>query len=449
VTSTGSYRVSIVVDRSRFPKLFRFVEWRIDVQLAEVRELLRLPMPELGLESGQTFAAAASLVNLIAGASVWFYDASTAGLSDRESGRRFRETLAAYWPWDDGEIVDKAEGIRLLYECLRNPLAHGFGMSRLDDESSPIAFLKDSLTAERVAELDLAEARPQGIGPTFRPAGAGAPARAYLVAVPALYWGVQRLLRAVLTDEHQLPAAEELAHALLRHLSASRTLGDAAHSSPQLLQGLRAHNVWDESRVDRDLERGRAVAARLKELGVKGTLIKAAEQGYITQLACMMPECFCPEELGGACYFEPVTNDWSDWRTDWMPTLEHFPVSKKDGGKATVDNAILAHRLCNRLDHSIRVGRSHARDLERISKAREKAIRGNNVQVGNTAEPEAEAATPKPKKTKRAPEWKSLPDAEKAQYLLDHQTLSDRTWTNEPRLKGEKRDAFIRRILLG
>jgi hypothetical protein len=218
VTSTGSFRVSVAVDDSRFPKLFRFVEWRIDVQLAEVRELLRLPMPEVELTSGQNFASAASLVNLIAGASVWFYDASAAGLSDRDSSRRFRETLAAYWPWDDGEIVDRAEGTRLRYKCVRNPLAHGFGMSRLD-ESSPIAFLKDSLTAERVAELDLAEARPQGIGPTIRPAGAGAPARAYLVAVPALYWGVQRLLRAVLTDEHQLPAAEALAHALGRFLS--------------------------------------------------------------------------------------------------------------------------------------------------------------------------------------------------------------------------------------
>ncbi len=148
-------------------------------------------------------------------------------------------------------------------------------------------------------------------------------------------------------------------------------------------------------------------------------------------------------------YFEPVTNDYSDWRSDWMPTLEHFPLSKREGGKAAVDNAILAHRLCNRIDYSIRVGRSHARDLERIRKAREEAIRRNNVQIGNTAEPEAEAATPKPKRTKKAPEWKSLPDAEKAQYLLDHQTISDRTWTNEPRLKGEKRGAFIRRILLG
>ena len=130
------------------------------------------------------------------------------------------------------------------------------------------------------------------------------------------------------------------------------------------------------SRVERDPERGRAVAAELKALGVKKReLIRAAEQGYITELACKMPECFCPEELGGASYFAQVTNDWSDWRSDWMPTLEHFPVYKKDGGKAAVDNAILAHRLCNRIDHSLRVGRSHERDLERIRKAREEGIR--------------------------------------------------------------------------
>jgi hypothetical protein len=128
------------------------------------------------------------------------------------------------------------------------------------------------------------------------------------------------------------------------------------------------------SRVERDPERGRAVVAKLKALGVKGILIKAAEQGYITQLACKMPECFCPEELGGACYFEPVTAELSDW----MPTHEHFPLSEREGGKVAVDNAILAHRLCNRIDYSIRVGRSHERDLKRIRKAREDSIRRNN-----------------------------------------------------------------------
>ena len=128
------------------------------------------------------------------------------------------------------------------------------------------------------------------------------------------------------------------------------------------------------SRVEPDPERGRAIAAKLRELGAKRILIKAAEQGYITQLECKMPKCFCPEELGGARYFEPVTNELSDW----SPTNEHFPLSKMDGGREAVDNAILAHRLCNRIDYSIRVGRSHEKDLERIRRAREEAIRRNN-----------------------------------------------------------------------
>jgi hypothetical protein len=124
------------------------------------------------------------------------------------------------------------------------------------------------------------------------------------------------------------------------------------------------------SRVERDPERGRVVAAKLKVLGVKGILIKAAEQGYITEFACKMPKCFCPEELGGASHFESAG--------DWSPTHEHFPRPKRDGGHRTVDNSILAHRLCNRIDFSLSVGRPHARDLERVRKAREEAIRRNN-----------------------------------------------------------------------
>jgi hypothetical protein len=128
------------------------------------------------------------------------------------------------------------------------------------------------------------------------------------------------------------------------------------------------------SSVERDPERGRAVAETLKAYGVTGILIKAAEQGYITEFACKMPRCFCPEELGGATYFEPVTAV----STDWMPTLEHFPTPKREGGRKAVDNAVLGHRLCNRIDYSMRVGRSYRRDVERIRKAREEAIRRNN-----------------------------------------------------------------------
>lgn len=134
------------------------------------------------------------------------------------------------------------------------------------------------------------------------------------------------------------------------------------------------------SRIERDPERGRAAAAKLKALGATRILIRAAEQGYITQLVCKMPECFCPEELGGACYFEPVTPELSDW----MPTHEHFPISKRNGGKVAVDNAILAHRLCNRIDYSISVGRSCESDLSRIRNAREIAIRNNEDRMPNS-----------------------------------------------------------------
>lgn len=115
--------------------------------------------------------------------------------------------------------------------------------------------------------------------------------------------------------------------------------------------------------------RGAEAARELKRLGAKRILIRAAELGYITEVMCGMPKCFCPEELGGPWHFEPVTAELSDW----MPTLEHFPISKREGGRESVDNAVLAHRLCNRIDYSISVGRSHARDLERIRKAREAA----------------------------------------------------------------------------
>jgi hypothetical protein len=83
-----------------------------------------------------------------------------------------------------------------------------------------------------------------------------------------------------------------------------------------------------------------------------------------------MPTCHCPDKLGGAGYFEPVST-----KGDWTPTHEHFPIPKRDGGHRTVDNSILAHRLCNRLDYSIAVGRSHQSDLARIEAARDEAIR--------------------------------------------------------------------------
>lgn len=117
-----------------------------------------------------------------------------------------------------------------------------------------------------------------------------------------------------------------------------------------------------------DPERGREVAALLRKLGVQGMLAIAAEQGYISELRCQMPECLCPEELGGSIYFDPMPPQLPDW----MPTFEHDP--RLDSKHKTVETAILAHRLCNRVDAAKRMGRSYAKDLQRVEAARLKAI---------------------------------------------------------------------------
>jgi hypothetical protein len=111
-----------------------------------------------------------------------------------------------------------------------------------------------------------------------------------------------------------------------------------------------------------DPVRGAEAAGKLRALGVKGILIKAAELGYITEVTCGMPKCFCPAELGGAAYFERRTHPW----TDWEPRHEHFPIPKRDGGQRTLENTILAHRLCNKLDCFISQGLSIEKDLARV-----------------------------------------------------------------------------------
>jgi hypothetical protein len=101
------------------------------------------------------------------------------------------------------------------------------------------------------------------------------------------------------------------------------------------------------------------VATELRRLGVKGVLIDAAEQGYITEAACGMERCYCPE---GASHFVRNADGWSDWN----PTHEHAPIAKRDGGHRTVENSILAHRFCNKIDYMISANLPVARDFKRM-----------------------------------------------------------------------------------
>jgi len=84
-----------------------------------------------------------------------------------------------------------------------------------------------------------------------------------------------------------------------------------------------------------------------------------------------MEECLYPEELGGRGYFETMSRPLPDW----IPTADHCPILKKDGGRLVANNVRLAHRLCNRGGYTEAYNIPNTRDRAKAEALREAAVR--------------------------------------------------------------------------
>src|SRR3954447_12063113 len=87
-----------------------------------------------------------------------------------------------------------------------------------------------------------------------------------------------------------------------------------------------------------------SVADQLRELGVKGVLVRMAERGQLLELKCEMPQCYHPKGRGA---FDPVTTP----RSKWAPSPDHYPILKSAGGHLVPENVRLSHVWCNNLDY--------------------------------------------------------------------------------------------------
>ena len=70
-----------------------------------------------------------------------------------------------------------------------------------------------------------------------------------------------------------------------------------------------------------------------------------------------------------------------------MPTLDHYPKLKHDGGHRTVDNVRLGHRICNRVDFARASGSSIAKDVARAENVRKEVIERNRLSATSTLGP--------------------------------------------------------------
>jgi hypothetical protein len=187
------------------PSLQRMLREHLDMQIADLRVLLRLPTKRL--PAGCNFTAAAMIFNLIAGSSVCFYNASEKTMEDRPpAGKRFRGLLEEYFPWGAGTVAAK-DGARVLWKYSRNPLAHNLG---LDEESAPeIQIRKNRVGPTRILALEDSQKLPAWAKPPLRPIGSH-----YVLDVCGLYWGTHRMLHAVLADDAHRLGAQQLASVL-------------------------------------------------------------------------------------------------------------------------------------------------------------------------------------------------------------------------------------------
>jgi len=190
------------------------------VQFEDVRTLLRLPRHDDGLPGGCNLTAAALLFKIISGSSVLFYDASiTATSGGGQSGRRFKERLARYYPFLDDDLPPE-EAARLLYEAARNPLTHCLGVGKdkrvfpgapqFGNRPLAVMFVKDVLDGPGVNELMSSRERPAWTGPTIAVAD-----NECTIGVQTLAWGVHEMLRRLFADQPQSQQADASAQRLL------------------------------------------------------------------------------------------------------------------------------------------------------------------------------------------------------------------------------------------
>ncbi len=171
------------------------------MHLQDVRAMLRLPLPDVGITAGCNFAAVHVLLNALSGLS------RLLGPGPKRSDDAFIDFVRTKYPWsrEPRAGFSKPRATEVLYRQFRNGFAHDLGLllepiptnkartrirSRFRLNDPLIGVRKQpSLTPDQLVELDDVGSRPVWLGPTV-----SLESRHTFVDAVALYWGVRRLL---------------------------------------------------------------------------------------------------------------------------------------------------------------------------------------------------------------------------------------------------------------
>jgi hypothetical protein len=201
-----------------YPTVNAFVDKHLTMQFGDVRDMLRLPLPDIDnlpendpyrMTHGCNFAAAAILCNLISGVSVSLYQPAKPKVKRKGkwewigSGQAFKQLLTDFYPFAPGS--NKAEGAKAVYDLFRNPAAHALHVHSKVTYTISISRVvqTNGLTVDQMKALENLEA-----GPPDLPKGLWRSGKIWVLVVESFYREILLMVRDLARSEGQMKAAE-------------------------------------------------------------------------------------------------------------------------------------------------------------------------------------------------------------------------------------------------
>jgi hypothetical protein len=191
------------------PRVQNFIVGLLDRHFTDVRAMLQLPRPDIGIRASCNFGVASTLCNLLSGISTTIYkpaDLLHEAQSNCGAGRAFQGLIRDFFPYQPHGAVDFP---RELYEYARNPLVHALGLA---NAAPPVV----SLLLGRVLHVphpdsgwtdhelnDLESGRYNMTVP-----GVEINSQGWALYADSFYFDVIELLRRLTADAAQMQAAE-------------------------------------------------------------------------------------------------------------------------------------------------------------------------------------------------------------------------------------------------
>jgi hypothetical protein len=178
---------------------------QIDPAMADVHAMLRLPLPEIGLDAECALSPTLVLLAIVDGVAHRFCSPGSQRIT-------FVRALIQHFPWDQeprtGEEMIGAEAAETLWCGYRDALAHNLGgyRDRQQQQLGSVKLLKGAISEAEIESIERATRRPQWHVPMLRKVDEGA-SPALKLTVKCLYWGVRQMIESVLRDEAKLPVA--------------------------------------------------------------------------------------------------------------------------------------------------------------------------------------------------------------------------------------------------